>query len=140
MKISIGKIKTHVDATSPKSKTAIFVFGSNLGGIHGGGAARAAHEKFGAVWGEGIGLHGRSYAIPTKNASITKTLSFATIEKHVRAFNKFVAANPDMKFFITRVGCGLAGLKDRDVAPMFKYFPNCDYPEEWASLISFEDK
>lgn len=140
MKVKVPAIKTHVDGTSPKSKKEIFVFGSNLGGIHGGGAARAAHEKFGAVWGQAEGLQGRSYAVPTKNATITATLSKAAIKRHVDRFNRFVADNPEMKFFITRVGCVLAGLKDSDIAPMFKAFPNCNYPEEWADLLTVENK
>ena len=92
----------------------IFVFGSNLGGIHGGGAARIAAQKFGAVFGQGVGLQGQSYAIPTMQGGPE------TIAPYVDEFIDFAKENPEMTFFVTRIGCGIAGFKDAEIAPLFK--------------------
>lgn len=97
----------------------IFVFGSNLSGIHDGGAARHALDHWGAVWGKPVGLQGRSYAIPTKDAQIRYALPLSEIAGHVREFVEFARANPAMSFLVTAIGCGLAGLEPRDIAPMF---------------------
>ena len=91
----------------------IFVFGSNLAGMHGGGAARAARIKFGAVMGIGVGLQGQSYAIPTMQGGVE------TIKPYVDQFIKFAKANPHLKFLVTRIGCGIAGFRDIDIAPLF---------------------
>lgn len=95
-------------------KGEIFVFGSNLAGHHMGGAARAAHKKFGAEWGVGVGLTGQSYAIPTMQGGVE------TIRPYVDQFINFAARNPDMKFLVTRIGCGIAGFKDEEIAPLFR--------------------
>ena len=92
----------------------IFVFGSNLAGAHGGGAARIAMDKFGAVWGQGVGLQGQSYAIPTMQGGVE------TIKPYVDEFIEFVKNHPEYKFLVTRIGCGIAGFTDEEIAPLFK--------------------
>ena len=110
---------------------AIFVFGSNLAGRHGAGAARCAHEKYGAIYGQGIGLQGNSYAIPTKSKNLV-TLPILDIYTHVQNFMKFAKENPALRFNLTRIGCGLAGYKDSDIAWMFKDAPdNVAKPKGW---------
>jgi len=91
----------------------VFVFGSNLGGFHGGGAARAALNLFGAVWGQGVGLQGQSYAIPTMQGGVE------TIKPYVDQFIEFTKTRPDLYFYVTRIGCGIAGFRDEDIAPLF---------------------
>ena len=92
----------------------IFVFGSNLGGFHGGGAARAAMNLFGAVWGQGVGLQGQSYAIPTMQGGVE------IIKPYVDEFIRFAQSRPDLYFYVTRIGCGIAGFIDEDIAPLFR--------------------
>ncbi|NPD91658.1 A1S_2505 family phage non-structural protein [Xylanibacter muris] len=96
------------------AENEIFVFGSNLSGAHGGGAARLAYERFGAVWGEGVGLHGRTYAIPTMHGGVE------TIKPYVDEFILFAREHKDMTFLVTRIGCGIAGFKDDEIAPLFR--------------------
>jgi len=109
----------------------IFVFGSNLAGRHGKGAALEARRKYGAIYGVGIGLQGNSYAIPTKNWWL-KTLPLAEIAVYVNDFIKFARDHPEMIFNVIRVGCGLAGYTDEDMAPLFRSAPeNCNLPEGW---------
>ena len=96
----------------------IFVFGSNQSGRHGKGAAKTA-LGWGAVWGQAEGLQGRTYGIPTKDSSISKTLSIEEIKPYADRFIEFAKTRPDLKFLVTEVGCGLAGLKPKDVAPLF---------------------
>ena len=97
----------------------IFVFGSNQSGRHGKGAAKTA-LGWGAVWGQAEGLQGRTYGIPTKNSSITRTLDLDEIKPYVDRFIDFTKTRPDLIFLVTEVGCGLAGLRPKDIAPMFK--------------------
>ena len=92
----------------------IFVFGSNLQGMHGGGAARLAHEKFGAIWGQGVGLQGQSYGIPTMHGGVED------IKPYVDEFIEFAKSHPELTFLVTRIGCGIAGFRDEDIAPLFK--------------------
>lgn len=92
----------------------IFVFGSNLAGAHGGGAARIAMDKFGAVWGQGVGLQGQCYAIPTMQGGVE------TIKPYVDEFIEFAKMHPEYKFLVTRIGCGIAGFTDEEIAPLFK--------------------
>ena len=99
---------------SSLGENEIFVFGSNLAGAHGGGAARAAMNKFGAVWGQGVGLQGRSYAIPTMQGGVE------TIAPYVDEFIAFARANRQLTFLVTRIGCGIAGFRDEDIAPLFR--------------------
>lgn len=126
--------KYHKDGSKPINGE-IFVFGSNLAGIHGAGAARLAYNSFGAEWNKGIGLSGLSYAIPTKDESI-KTLPLIKINIYVVDFLNFARDNPDKEFFLTRVGCGLAGWSDWNIAPLFKNAPcNIIFPEQWKVYI-----
>ena len=92
----------------------IFVFGNNLQGLHSGGAARIALNNFGAVWGQGVGLQGQSYAIPTMHGCI------GTIKPYIDQFLSFAKEHTELFFFVTRIGCGIAGFKDNDIAPLFK--------------------
>lgn len=92
----------------------IFVFGSNLQGMHGGGAARIAYEKFGAIWGQGVGLQGQSYGIPTMHGGVD------VIKPYVDEFIEFAKTHPEMTFLVTRIGCGIAGFKDKEIAPLFE--------------------
>lgn len=101
----------------PKNPNEVFVFGSNLAGRHGAGAAKFA-LKYGAVYGEGIGLFGQTYAIPTKDENI-KTLPISIIRSFVSEFIDFAEDNPDKIFLVTHVGCRLAGYKYSDIAPLF---------------------
>ncbi len=91
----------------------IFVFGSNLAGAHGGGAARLAYDRFGAVWGQGVGLQGQSYGIPTMHGGVD------VIKPYVDEFIAFAKAHPEMKFFVTKIGCGIAGFTTEEMAPLF---------------------
>ena len=91
----------------------VFVFGSNLAGMHGGGAARVAVQRFGAVMGQGVGLQGQSYAIPTMQGGVE------TIKPYVDEFIEFAKAHPELFFYVTRIGCGIAGFRDDEIAPLF---------------------
>ena len=98
----------------------IFVFGSNIEGFHGGGAALIAYKKFGAEWGNGVGLQGRSYGIPTMGNGVE------SIEPYVDQFYKDATSRKDLKFLVTRIGCGIAGYTVKQIAPMFKKFIELD--------------
>jgi hypothetical protein len=114
----------------------IFVFGSNLIGVHGLGAAAFARVRYGAEWGVGVGMTGKCYALPTKDQYIN-SMSLVLIQAYVDDFIEFAKLNPKLKFFVTRLGCGLAGNDDAEIAPMFKGAPeNCDFPEEWKPFLS----
>ena len=102
------------DCIDTLEKDEIFVFGSNLAGHHMGGAARVANIKFGAEWGVGIGLTGQSYAIPTMQGGVE------TIRPYVDEFIEFANQHQNMKFLVTRIGCGIAGFNDEDIAPLFR--------------------
>lgn len=115
----------------------IFVFGSNLAGRHGKGAAKFALDNRGAIYGQGIGLQGRSYAIPTKDENI-RTLPLSEIKKYIDEFLVFASANPHMQFSITRIGCGFAGYKwDSDIRPMFPDIlpKNCDFVDSMGMIV-----
>ena len=92
----------------------IFVFGSNLAGQHGGGAARLAYQKFGAVWGQGVGLQGQSYGIPTMQGGVE------TIKPYVDEFIEFADQHPSKTFLVTEIGCGIAGFTVGEIAPLFE--------------------
>ena len=92
----------------------IFVFGSNLAGMHGGGAAHIAHKLFGAEWGVGVGPTGQCYAIPTMQGGVE------TIKPYVDQFIAYAMQHPELTFLVTRIGCGIAGFTDKDIAPLFK--------------------
>lgn len=91
----------------------VFVFGSNLSGSHGGGAALVALRKFGAVWGQGVGLQGQSYGIPTMQGGVE------TIAPYVDEFIEFAKEHQELTFYVTRIGCGIAGFRDSEIAPLF---------------------
>ena len=91
----------------------VFVFGSNLQGMHAGGAARIACEKFGAVWGQGVGMQGQSYAIPTMQGGVE------TIEPYVEEFMDYAFRHRELTFLVTRIGCGIAGFTAQQIAPLF---------------------
>jgi len=112
-------------------KKMVFVFGSNLAGRHGKGAALYAKIHKGAIYGQGIGRQGDSYAIPTKDEKL-HTLPVDRIKQHVDDFISYAKLNPEIDFEVTRIGCGLAGYSDRDIAHLFKDAPeNCFLPEGW---------
>ena len=92
----------------------IFVFGSNLAGAHGGGAARLAYNRFGAIMGQGVGLQGQSYAIPTMQGGVE------TIKPYVDEFIEFARQHPEYHFLVTQIGCGIAGFIPMEIAPLFE--------------------
>lgn len=110
----------------------VFVFGSNLAGAHAGGAARIAMEKFGAVWGQGVGLQGQSYAIPTMQGGVE------TIKPYVDEFVRFAKSHTELVFLVTRIGCGIAEFKDEEIAPLFADVLNIDniiLPESFDNIL-----
>ena len=120
---------------TPTPLTEIFVFGSNLAGRHGAGAAKFAIENHGAIYGQGIGLQGQSYGIPTKDKNI-KTLPLDSIQSYVTEFLEFAASRPDLIFNVTAVGCGLAGYTPEQIAPFFQRYPtNVRLPSEFLDII-----
>lgn len=120
------------DFVTELSMCEVFVFGSNLEGCHGGGAARIAYERFGAVWGQGVGPQGKSYAIPTMHGPIS------SIKPYVDDFIEYAKQHPYNRFLLTRIGCGIAGFKDKEMAPLFAEvldIPNVSIPKEWLPII-----
>ncbi len=106
----------------------IFVFGSNLAGKHGGGAARLAYERFGAEWGVGVGPTGQCYAIPTMHGGVED------IRPYVDGFIRYAEQHPELIFLVTRVGCGIAGFTDAQIAPLFaeaRNLQNVALPMGW---------
>ena len=113
----------------------IFVFGSNTAGVHGAGAAQYAYNKKGARFGHGYGPSGESWAIPTKDDNI-HSLPLDLINCFVAGFLAYATCKRKMKFFVTRIGCGLAGYKDSEIAPMFKGAPkNCMFDIKWKVYL-----
>lgn len=111
----------------------VFVFGSNLAGSHGGGAARIAYNRFGAIWGRGVGLQGQSYAIPTMQGGVE------TIKPYVDKFIRFAQTRRDLKFLVTQIGCGIAGFKVEEIAPLFRTavdVENIILPQAFVEVIS----
>ena len=121
------------DSISVLKADEVFVFGSNLEGMHGGGAAYYAFCHFGAVMGCGVGLRGQSYAIPTMQGGVE------TIKPYVDDFIIFTQEHPELYFFVTRIGCGIAGFRPRDIAPLFAAatnLPNVHLPLDfWEQII-----
>ena len=110
----------------------VFVFGSNLQGMHAGGAARFAYERFGAEWGNGVGPQGRCYAIPTMHGPV------AAIKPYVDDFIAFAKEHPELFFFVTRIGCGIAGFRDKEIAPLFAEalgLENVCLPESFVKIL-----
>lgn len=116
----------------------IFVFGSNLAGRHGAGSAKEAVEKHGAIYGKGIGRQGNSYAIPTKDI-VMQVLKLREIKYFVDIFIKYATQFPTLKFNVVAIGCGLAGYKPEQIAPMFAKAPiNVRLPEEFLKVLGRE--
>lgn len=110
----------------------VFVFGSNAAGAHAGGAAHYAEEHFGAVWGQGHGLQGQSYAIDTMSG-------LDVMAQEITAFLEFAYVHPELRFLVTEIGCGIAGYDPKDVAPLFHGAPsNVILPERFQDVLSSE--
>ncbi len=110
----------------------IFVFGSNLEGRHGGGAALLAYRKWGAVWGQGVGLQGQCYGIPTMHGGPEK------IKPYVDEFIEFARNHKELNFLVTEIGCGIAGFSPEDIAPLFAEaidVENIYLPERFVEVI-----
>lgn len=127
---------------SASRDNAIFVFGSNLGGRHGAGAALYARQHCGAIYGQGAGLQGKSYAIPTKDARL-RVLPLAEIKKHVTQFIKYAGMcklkGVNLMFNVTPIGCGLAGYEPEEIAPMFKAaltLDNINLPQTFLEILN----
>lgn len=113
----------------------VFVFGSNLAGIHGAGAAKTAYKKHGARWGMGVGHYGNSYAIPTKDQHI-QSMKRSDIETFIAAFIIYAASHPEWDFKVTRIGCGLAGFTDSEMAVLFVTATgNVLFDEAWKPYL-----
>ena len=111
----------------------VFVFGSNLAGMHGGGAARVARLRFGAVMGKGVGMQGRSYAIPTMQGGTE------TIRPYVNDFIAYAKEHPELTFLVTPIGCGIAGFEPEDIAPLFEEASNVEniwLPESFWEVLT----
>lgn len=116
----------------------IFVFGSNLAGRHGKGAALHAKQFYAAEYGVGIGRTGNSYAIPTKDHNL-RVLAIFQIKEYVDEFISYARNNPNLQFRVTRVGCGLAGYTDEQMVPLFLDCPsNCILPKEWVKILTLK--
>ncbi len=127
-KLSMEQKRTTPDYITTLQPNEIFVFGSNLKGMHGGGAAYLAYRKFGAIMGQGVGLQGQSYGIPTMQGGVE------TIRPYVDDFIRFAKEHPELTFLVTRIGCGIAGFDDDDIAPLFEEAHDVDnivLPEGW---------
>ncbi len=122
-----------------QKKPMIFVFGSNEKGIHGGGAARVAREKYGANLGQGVGMQGRSYAIPTcalPTGMPNHEIPLEKVAGYVADFIRFAKDNPELEFQVTQIGCGLAGWKKEQIAPLFADAPdNCYFDTDWEPFL-----
>lgn len=131
-----GHIKSdHLGETVAEDLASVFVFGSNLSGIHGAGAAKTALNHFGAVYGKGTGHYGNSYALPTKGKNIT-FMPLRLVEAHVKLFIIYAHKHPEIRFHVNQVGCGLAGLTKEEIAPFFREAPeNCYFDTVWKSLL-----
>ena len=117
------------------NESEIFVFGSNKEGRHIGGAAKIAAEKFGAQAGVGVGRTGKCYAIPTMDGSLD------LISQYVEGFRCYALCHPELTFLVTRIGCGIAGWKDAEIAPLFNFgpfytLPNLVFPKEWDCYLN----
>ena len=110
----MGTKRTTPEFITELQPNEIFVFGSNLKGMHGGGAAYIAYRKFGAIMGQGVGLQGQSYAIPTMQGGVE------TIKPYVDEFIAFAKENKNLTFLVTRIGCGIAGFTDDEISPLFE--------------------
>ena len=129
---SIVSMKHTPDFITQLNENEVFVFGSNLRGLHGGGAARIAFEKFGAEWGVGVGPTGQCYAIPTMHGGVDE------IAPYVNDFVAYAKQHSDQHFYVTRIGCGIAGFTDEQMAPLFKDLlglDNVSIPKQWEEIL-----
>lgn len=125
-------LKYTPDNITELGENEVFVFGSNLDGVHAGGAARVAWRRFGAVIGQGVGLQGRSYAIPTMHGGVD------AIRPYVDEFIEFARTRGWLTFYVTRIGCGIAGFSDGEIAPLFAAameLSNVILPESFVKVI-----
>ena len=125
------------DFINSLKENEIFVFGSNFQGLHGGGAARIAHKQFGAEWGVGAGPTGQCYAIPTMDEDI-HDIRFRVFE-----FIDYAKEHPHLHFYVTRIGCGIAGFTDKQMAPLFREclsLSNVSLPKSFCTVLSDEDQ
>ena len=137
MKKEISKDRFTPDKIISLQPEEIFVFGSNLHGHHFGGAARIALEKFGAVWGVGEGLQGQSYAIPTMQGGTE------TIKPYIDRFIIYAKEHQTLIFLVTQIGCGIAGFKVTEIAPLFRdalYVDNIVLPKQFVDYLLVYEK
>lgn len=130
-----SQVRVTPDRITALQEGQVFVFGSNEAGHHDGGAARLARERFGAVYGQGRGLQGQSYAIPTMN------LPLPEIGRYVEDFIRFADRHPELTFLVTRIGCGIAGYTDEQIAPLFAFasgLPNVYLPASFWKIINYK--
>ena len=121
----------------------IFVFGSNTRGMHIGGAARLAFDKFGAIWGEAEGLQGQSYAIPTVDYEEKEPVGYYSLRDYVNTFTEFARKNPGYLFYVTEIGCGIAGGDPMNIGKAFYHaskLGNVYLPESfWTAIEKLEE-
>ena len=134
------KIRVSAKYIDKLSDNEIFVFGSNTQGAHGGGAARTA-MNWGAIYGQAFGLQGKTFAIPTVDYTKSGKMSIETIKEYVDRFLDFAKENKDKKFLVTEIGCGIAGFKVSDIAPLFKdaikdEFDNIYLPQSFIDYLT----
>lgn len=130
-------MKVTEDNITTLAENQVFVFGSNESGRHGKGAAKTA-LKWGAKYGQAEGLQGRTYGIPTVNASISKSLTVDKIKTYVDSFFVFAKERQDLHFLVTEIGCGLAGLTPKQIAPLFRdavEMGNISLPKRFIRII-----
>ena len=121
------------DIITELKEDEVFVFGSNLEGLHGGGAARVACKHFGAIMGQGVGMQGKSYAIPTMQGGVE------AIKPFVDQFMKYACEHKNLLFYVTRIGCGIAGFTDAEIAPLFlkaRSLNNVRIPESFDLILN----
>jgi hypothetical protein len=127
-----GRAKYTPEFITELAEDEVFVFGSNLAGMHGGGAAATAHRCFGAIWGKGVGLYGKSYAIPTMHGGVN------TVKPYVDEFIEYAKHHPELRFLVTKIGCGIAGFREEQIAPLFAEaidVKNIILPRDFVEII-----
>ena len=128
-----NNIRYTPDNISSLAPDEVFVFGSNLQGRHGSGAAGAAVRYFGAIWGQGVGMQGQCYAIPTMHGGVD------VISPYVDDFIVYAKEHPELTFLVTRIGCGIAGFRDEQIAPLFAAalnIPNIILPKSFVDILT----
>lgn len=128
---------TTLESITSLKPSEVFVFGSNLAGRHDAGAAKLAFEKFGAVYHQGIGHFGRSYALPTLDENLRR-LPLSEIKRHVGDFVDYASEHPGLTFLVTKIGCGIAGFTPHEIGLLFFYFPvplNVTLPKEFSGRM-----